>query len=86
MDLVDIPESGYTRLKKQAMERRQKELNELEAQSGENSVDVRDLFRWAETCLEGTIVVQDRPALAGNEIEYGLTCSAERDGSRSGLT
>ena len=36
----------------------------------ENSVSTDDLFRWAKTCPEGTIVVQDRPALAGNEIEY----------------
>ena len=38
--------------------------------NNENSVSVYDLVRWSETVLKGTIVVQDRPALAGNEIEY----------------
>ena len=36
----------------------------------ENSVDVYDLFRWAKTCPKETVIVQDKPALAGNQIEY----------------
>lgn len=43
------------------------------------AVSIDDLIRWQETVPEGTIVVQDRPALAGNEIEYSDMLRRARD-------
>ena len=40
---------------------------------------VNDLIRWLQTCPEDMLIVQGRPALAGNEIEWTDAVRRARD-------
>ena len=38
--------------------------------NNDDSVNILDYVRWLQTCPDGMVIVQGRPALAGDEIEW----------------
>ena len=67
MDSFNMPTHALTR---EQAERLDEWIKEYKKPSDETSVNALDYVRWLQTCPDGMVIVQGRPALAGNEIEW----------------
>ena len=59
----DMPERGLTREQRETLDQWKRGATDV--------VNANEFSRWLEeTCPRGMLIVQGRPALAGNEIEW----------------